>query len=215
MDNVWRKATIGLTGLALALFILVHMLGNLFLFVGEKEYNLYAYGLKNLPGFFIAEIGVMLSFAIHVIWTLSLAFYNKKAKGGAPQKDSTNSLIHKTLWIQGIIILTFLVFHLITFEYGPYYEIEYDGKKVRNLFLLVTEVFQKPAYILWYIFSLVILSFHLNHGLRASFRSLGLYHEKYNSKIQIFCLAYTLIVILGFISQPVYVFLSQGGFLGF
>ena len=215
MNNIWRKVTIGFTGLGLALFVLVHMSGNLLLFVGEREYNLYAYGLKNIPGFFLAEIGIMLAFAIHVIWALALVFYNKKAKGGAPEKDSVNSLIHKTLWIQGIIILTFLVLHLITFEYGTYYEVEYDGKKVRNLFLLVTEVFQSPSYVLWYIFSLIILSFHLNHGLQAALRSLGFYHEKYNSKIKIFCLAYTLVVTLGFISQPLYVFLSQGGFLGF
>ncbi len=212
--NIWRKATIGLTGLGLSVFILAHMLGNLLLFVGEKEYNIYSHKLINNPGIIVIETLLLLVFAIHVIWALALTFFDKQAKGASPQKDSMNTLIQKTLWLQGIVILIFIIIHLITFKYGPYYKAEYDGQTVRNLFRLVSEVFQKPIYIVWYILSLVILSFHLNHGLQASIRSLGFYHEKYTPRIQKICLAYTLIVTLGFISQPLYVFFVQGGGFG-
>ena len=212
--NIWRKVTIGLTGLGLAVFILLHMLGNLLLFAGDQAYNTYAHKLITNPAIIAMEALLLLIFTIHVIWALTLTFLNRQAKGVSPQKDSTNTLIHRTLWLQGVVILIFLILHLITFKYGPYYAVEYDGKMIRDLFRLVAEVFQSPVYVAWYIISLIILSFHLNHGLQASIRSLGFYNEKYTSKIQKFCLIYTLVVTVGFISQPL-LFFIQGGSFGF
>jgi len=206
ISTVWRKVFVGLTGLGLAIFILIHMSGNLLLFVGEESYNMYSHNLISNPLTLFCEIGLIIIFSIHILWALALALYNKNKKG-LSKKDS-NSLIHKTLWIQGIIILTFVILHLITFKFGAYYTAVYNGQEVRDLFRLVKEVFQKPLYVAWYLFSLSILFFHLNHGLQASLRSLGFYHQTY---IQRTGLIYSLIVTAGFMAQPVY---FLGGFVG-
>lgn len=206
-STVWRKIFVGLTGLGLALFVFVHMLGNLLLFIGAESYNMYSHNLISHPLTLFIEIGLLAIFSIHVIWASALAIYNKQTKGSSVEKDSANSLIHKTLWIQGVIILTFVVLHLITFKYGTYYTTVYNGQEVRDLFRLVYEVFQKPLYVIWYLFSLSILAFHLNHGLQASLRSLGIYHKS----IQKIGFIYSLIVTLGFMAQPIY---FLGGFVG-
>ena len=206
-STVWRKVFVGLTGLGLAVFILIHMLGNLLLFAGEKNYNMYSHTLINSPFILFFEIGLIVIFSVHILWALALAVYNRKRKGTLAEKDS-NSLIHKTLWIQGIIILIFVILHLITFKFGAYYTTTYEGQEVRDLFRLVNEVFQKPLYVAWYLFSLLILSFHLNHGLQASLRSLGFYHQTYLQRVG---LIYSLIVTGGFIAQPLY---FLGGFGG-
>ena len=134
----------------------------------------------------------------------------KQTKKGAVN-DSATQLIHKTLWIQGGIILIFVILHLITFKYGSIYWVEYDGQRIRDLFQLVAEVFQKPIYTAWYLFCLLILSFHLAHGLKASIRSVGFY-SPWIDKVS---LVYSIIVTLGFISQPLYFlfFYSSGGTL--
>ncbi len=206
--TVWQKVFVGLTGLGLAFFILIHMLGNLLLFVGAESYNMYSYQLINSPVTVFFEIGLLFLFIIHILWALGLTLYNRKRKGPSAVKDSANSLIHKTLWIQGTIILTFVVLHLFTFKYGTHYTIMYEGQEVRDLFRLVKEVFQKPLYVAWYLFSLLILAVHLNHGLQASLKSLGFYQESYLRKVGFI---YSLIVTAGFMAQPIY---FLGGFSG-
>ena len=208
-SNVGRKTAVGLTGLVLSLFILTHLLGNFLLFVGPKAYNMYSHALISNPLIYIIEIFLLLSFLFHGLWALAITFANKKKKGVS--RDPHTSFIHKTLWIQGVIVLVFVILHLITFKYGPYYTVEYDGKEVRDLFLLVAEVFQKPIYVIWYIVSLIILSFHLAHGLQASIRSLGFYHELYTPLIRKVSLAYGVFTALGFIAQPLYFFFFYQG----
>lgn len=175
-SSIGRKFLVGVTGIGLALFILMHMLGNLLLFAGEKTYNIYSDTLINNPLLVVFEIGLLLIFVTHILWALFLFINNRFLKGEA-KKDSINSLTQKTLWLQGIIILVFVIFHLITFKYGSDYSATYEGQNVRNLFLLVSETFQKPSYVIWYLTCLSILFVHLNHGLQASLRSLGFSHD--------------------------------------
>ena len=181
-STVGRKLIIGLTGLILMLFIGVHMAGNLLLFVSPKAYNLYSHALISNPATIVIEILLLMSFAFHVLWALAITVYNKQKKG-VVHKRLSGHWIHKTLWVQGVIIFVFVVLHLVTFKYGTLYEVQYDEVVVRDLFRLVAEVFQKPIYVIWYLLCLVILGFHLSHGLKASIRSLGFYHDRYTPVI--------------------------------
>ena len=199
-SSLGQKFFVGITGLGLSLFLAAHMAGNLLLFFGEKAYNLYSHALITNPLTIVIEIFLALSFTVHIIWALFLTLINKTKKGPSLQKDSHNSIIHKTLWLQGSIILVFVILHLITFKYGTIYTVEYEGLVVRDLFRLVSEVFQKPLYASWYVFSLIILSFHLSHGLQASIKSLGFY-TPWLKKASV---VYAFIVILGFISQALF-----------
>jgi succinate dehydrogenase / fumarate reductase, cytochrome b subunit len=54
--------------------------------------------------------------------------------------------------------------------------------------------------------ALILLGFHLRHGVSSMFHSFGLLHPAYQRPIKIFGIAYAVIVALGFISQPVYIF---------
>ena len=206
-SSVGRKALLGITGMGLAGFILIHLAGNLLLFAGPKAYNLYSHKLIDSPFIFLVEFFLLAGFAVHILWALALAWSNRNKKGPEGVADPDAKIIHKTLWAQGLVILLFVVLHLITFKYGAYYEAQYDGLKVRDLFRLVFEVFQKPLYVLWYLAALGVISFHLNHGLEASLRSLGVFSSSSQSLVRNLSRAYALIVFLGFSSQPLYFFL--------
>ena len=205
-SSIGRKALVGVTGILLAGFVLVHMAGNLLLFAGPQPYNLYSHQLIESPFILFAEIFLLAGFALHVLWALALTLINKQKKGTVGASDPSAQIIHKTLWLQGLIILLFVVLHLITFKYGAYYTAEYDGVRVRDLFRLVAEVFQKPLYVLWYLTALGVLSFHLSHGLEASFRSLGFSSASFEPLIKTFSRIYAFIVFVGFSSQPLYFF---------
>jgi succinate dehydrogenase / fumarate reductase cytochrome b subunit len=214
-STIGSKALVGVTGLGLSLFVLAHMAGNLLMFVSPKAYNLYGHALVSNPLIYLAEAGLVVLFVVHLVKALLLTWNNHSSR---PQKyavvgqgDKATSTTTKTMWMQGLVILVFVILHLITFKYGNYYEVTYDGLVVRDLHRLIVEVFQQPMYVFGYILALLALGFHLCHGVGSAFQTIGLNHPQYTPIIKKISLAYGLIVAGGFISQPLYVFLIYKG----
>jgi succinate dehydrogenase / fumarate reductase cytochrome b subunit len=85
-----------------------------------------------------------------------------------------------------------------------------NGVPMRDLHRLMVEVFKQPAYVLWYVISLVLLGFHLSHGFGSVFQSFGLREEKFGNSIKKLSWAYAIVVALGFLSQPIYIFFFVG-----
>ena len=205
-----QKYIMGLTGLGLALFVLLHMLGNLLIFCGEKSYNLYAHKLTSNPFLLAFEVGLLSLFACHIVLALALSFKNKKArpeKYARPLKGlKATAFYQKSLLAQGVVILIFVIWHLITFKFGPYYEITYGEETVRDLFRLLIEAFQSPLMVVGYLLALLVLSFHLFHGLASSVQSLGLSHPRFELGIKKISLVYTALVTLGYMVLPLYIY---------
>ena len=208
-STVGKKFLVGVAGIGLSVFVLVHMMGNLFLFVGPEAFNKYAHALTSNPLIYIAEVGLVSIFLLHVVLALLLTIYNKASKGSRYAKPATRtstSFASRTLHYQGLIIFAFLIYHLITFKFGPHYEITYGDIVMRDIFRVVVDSFQNPIVVLGYVFTLILLCMHLSHGLASSLQTLGLNGERYDDKIKLIGCIYATIVTLGFISQPIYIF---------
>ena len=119
-STIGRKQMVGLGGLALALFVLIHMLGNLLIFVGPRAYNEYSHALTSNELIYLAEAGLVLFFLVHVIFSLALQLRNWAARpqGYAVKSNGPKgtSPVKRSLWAQGIIILVFIILHLVTFK---------------------------------------------------------------------------------------------------
>ena len=212
--SIGQKYLMGVTGLLLAFFLLVHMLGNLLIFWGEKTYNLYSYQLQNLKLLLVAEMGLLFLFVLHIVLALTLTLKNRLAKGKPsvyPLKGiKATTWRQKSLIAQGAVIFVFVIWHLISFKFGVHYEVTYGEKTVKDMYRLVVEAFQNPLTVIGYIFSLLILSQHLLHGLSSSFQSLGFHHPVFNVWIKRGNGVYAVLVTLGYVSLPLYVFFFKG-----
>lgn len=209
-STIGRKQMVGVAGLGLSFFVLTHMAGNLLIFVGPEVYNKYAHALTSNPLIYAAEAGLLGIFILHLILASVLAFKNRKAKETTYAVGATKnkaSFASRTMWFQGVVILTFLVWHLITFKYGTYYSASYGGVEMRDLFKLMEESFAQPLYVGAYVAVLLILGTHLGHGLASSFQTLGLNGEKYDCKIKCIGKVYTCLVTIGFSLPPIYIYL--------
>lgn len=210
-STVGSKQLVGLTGLGLSVFVFAHMAGNMLMFVSPKAYNLYGHALTSNPLIYLAEAGLVAFFGFHSLKGILLTFRNWGARKGAYSSrgsgEKKTSLVTRTLWLQGSLILAFLILHLITFKFGTYYEATYDGKTVRDLHRLIIEVFQQPGYVFWYFACLVLLGLHLSHGLASSFQTMGWSTPRYSPILKKISLVYGVVVAGGFISQPIYVYL--------
>ena len=209
--TVGQKIVVGLTGLGLCLFVLVHMLGNLFILSGPSAYNKYAHSLHEFPAIELFEIGLLIFFAGHIILSLLLQIKNKRSRGETSYQlkaegDKKISLTHQFLWFQGAILLIFLIFHLWSFKFGAYYETQLKGESVRDIYKLVVESFKNPFYTIAYSFVLIILSVHLFRGLPASFKSLGLSHSFYLSLIEKFSIFFAILITIGFLAPIWYIY---------
>ncbi len=214
-STLGRKMIVGGSGLALSVFVLTHMLGNLLIFVSPQAYNEYGHALTSTPLLYIAELGLVVFFSAHVILALLLTYRNWSARpqgyAVAATGDKQTSLVQKTLWAQGIIIFVFVILHLLTFKFGEIYWVNYGGGDIRDLHRLVTEVFQSPIYVGWYIGCLILLGLHLGHGVTSTFQTLGFHHPRYQNGLWWLGRLYASIVSVGFISQPIYVYLFFKG----
>ena len=204
----------GFAGLVWTGFVAGHMAGNLLIFAGPEAFNRYGHAIvSNKPLLIGTEVALTLALVTHVILGILLTIQNKAAKpqkyavGASKQKQPSTA--SKTMAIHGTIVLAFIIYHLITFKWGAYYEVTYGDETMRDLHRLVLEVFRDPKYVFGYIICLVLLGIHLSHGASSVFQSLGINHPSYTPIIKKAGWVYALVVSAGFISQPLYVFLCE------
>jgi len=209
--SIGKKMIMGICGAIWAGFVLGHMAGNMLILVSAEAYNKYGHAIvSNKPLLYTAEVILVLSLVIHATLGIKLYLENRRANAGkyavpaSPQKRAR--FASRTMAFHGTMILIFIIYHLITFKYGPHYNVTYDGVEIRDLHRLIVEVFQSPAYIAWYVVCLVLLAFHLSHGVSSVFQTLGANHPKYNCMIRKLSIGYSIFVVAGFLSQPLYVF---------
>lgn len=209
--TILRKQVVALTGAGLSLFVLAHMLGNMLIFLGPEVYNTYSHKLISNPAIYLIEAALVFIFLVHVALAVTLNLRNKSARtqgyASGTNGNKAVTLASKTMVYQGVLLFVFIVLHLLTFKFGNYYQVDYNGLVIRDLYRLVIEVFQSPVYVVGYVFCMIVLLLHLSHGVSSVFQTLGLGHPRYKSRVDKMACAYSLIVALGFISQPVYVFL--------
>jgi len=60
-----------------------------------------------------------------------------------------------------------------------------------------------------YVFSMGVLSFHLWHGFKSAFQTLGINHKKYNFAISAFGKVFSILVPLAFAVIPIMIFLTK------
>ena len=65
-SSVGTKLLIGLTGLALFVYLILHLIGNALVFAGADTFNGYSHALISNPLIAPIEIGLLLIFVLHI-----------------------------------------------------------------------------------------------------------------------------------------------------
>jgi len=187
-SSVGQKLVIGITGFLLFLYLLIHIAGNLIVFLGPQAFNRYAYvmeyGNPLLPAI---ELGLLLVVLIHIYKTVRMylgnqntrpvAYAKKKSAGHTTRKTFASS----TMIVSGLWLLAFLVIHVKAFHDGWGHEYEWPAGG-RDLYRQEMETFQNPLMVGFYVISMVIVGSHLWHGISSSLQSLGADHPKWTPR---------------------------------
>ena len=79
-SSIGRKFVMGLTGLGLCGFLVVHLAGNLFLYSGAEKFNGYAHTLHEQEWLPLAEVGLFVLFLAHIYLAFVTTAENKAAR---------------------------------------------------------------------------------------------------------------------------------------
>ncbi len=185
-SSLGAKYVMAITGVGLFLFLVGHVAGNLLLFFGPEAMNNYAAGLRKLPYglLWIARIGLVFTFGFHIAIAYYLTAGNRTARpvGYQNKKYMKASYASRTMPMTGTIVLFFLLYHLAhyTFRIVNNTGELVDSTGLDDVYSMVVQGFQQPIISLLYLTAMLVLGFHLQHGLSSLFQSLGLNHSKYN-----------------------------------
>jgi succinate dehydrogenase / fumarate reductase, cytochrome b subunit len=175
-SSVATKILIGLTGLALFTYLVIHVLGNLIVLLGPAAFNKYAYTLEANPLIPVIEIGLLLIFLLHVYKTVTMYLGNRRARPVRYEqkkfagRTSRKSVASSTMILSGLWLLVFIIIHVKAFRYGTEYQWPAGG---RDLYRLEMENFSSPFMVAFYMLSMVVVGSHLWHGISSGFQSLG------------------------------------------
>ena len=212
-SSIGRKIIMSLTGLFLCSFLVVHLIGNLQLFKHDDglAFNVYSHFMGTNPIIRTIEWGLVLGFGFHIYEAIALSLRNRTARGQGyvvNRSNENSEWTSRNMGILGTIILIFLIVHLYNFFWRARFgELDPDINNNDDLYTLVVSSFHQWWYVLLYVAAQVALGYHLWHGFRSGFQTLGLNHRKYTPVIKAVGYAFAVIVSAGFASMPLYFFL--------
>lgn len=212
-SSVGTKLLIGLTGLALFVYLILHLIGNALIFAGPHVFNEYAHALISNPLIIPIEIGLAAIFAIHIYKTIRMWFANRAARPvGYAKKEmaghtSRKSLASSSMIVSGLVTLFFVLVHVKQFKYGTWYQMA-DAPEVRDLARLEVEVFQSPFWVAFYVVCTVLVGLHLRHGIASGFQSLGLDHPLYTRRLTTWGIIGAIAIGGGLAIIPIWVYLT-------
>jgi succinate dehydrogenase / fumarate reductase cytochrome b subunit len=206
-SSLGKKYLMAGTGLGLLLFVIGHLAGNLQIFLGPHALNKYAHFLQTTPEIlWPTRLGLLAMVIVHISTGIALAIENMQARAQAyeVQKLVKASWASRTMVVSGLVILSFVLFHLAHYTWQithpEYRTMERDG--LPDVYGMVVAGFSSPLVAGFYILSIGLLCFHLSHGVGAMFQSLGLKNEAYAQRIDCGAKIVATLLFLGYAAIP-------------
>jgi len=213
-SSIGRKIIMSVTGLFLCSFLVIHLVGNLQLFKHDHgaAFNIYSHFMGTNPIIRTIEWVLVAGFGFHIYESIMLTRRNKAARGSqgyvVDHAEQNSEWTSRNMGLLGTIILIFLIVHLYNFFWRARFgELDPDINNNDDLYTLVVSSFHQWWYVLLYVAAQIALGYHLWHGFRSGFQTLGLNHRKYTPLIKTVGYAFSVIVSAGFAAMPLYFYL--------
>lgn len=213
-SSIGRKALVAVTGGYLALFVLVHMLGNLNAFWGPDAVNGYAHRLKEMPGLlWTSRLVLAGAFVLHVVLVIQLALENRRARPERYHAVRTlrATAVSRIMVLTGLFVLGFLLLHLAHFTLGathPEYLQLRDSLGRHDVYSMIVLGFRQWGYSLVYLLAVALLAGHLWHGMPALFQTLGWNNPRFDAGIRRFGVGFAVLIFAGYAALPIAVALN-------
>jgi succinate dehydrogenase / fumarate reductase, cytochrome b subunit len=227
-SSLGKKYVMAITGLALFGFVIMHMLGNLQIFLGPDVINSYAAFLQSKPELlWTARSALLVLVVLHIVSAVQLSALNRRARpvNYGEYKIVAASYASRTMLMSGLIVLAFIIYHLLHFtvalpgvnlltqsEAIPQADFRglHDLQGRHDVFRMMVLGFSNLWVSGFYIIGMALLCMHLGHGVSSMFQSLGLKTQRFGGAIDRLATLSAIIIFIGNVSIPVAVLLGYG-----
>ena len=205
--TIGKKAVMAVTGIVFLLFLVAHMIGNLKIFLGKAEYNNYAAWLRTMVspaipanwGLGIVSVVLGICVVLHIGSAVELALRARRARpvryyGGRPKQGYAS----RTMRTGAILVVLFIIYHLLDLTFRVVNPKGIAGDPYVN----VVADFQNPLVTAFYVICLIVLGFHIRHGVWSALQTLGRSNARRQRAINVFAVVFSVLLIGGFLAVP-------------
>jgi succinate dehydrogenase / fumarate reductase cytochrome b subunit len=205
--NYWsstlgKKLFMAVTGAILFLYVVVHMAANLQIFLGATAINHYAALLHRAPALlWVARAVLLFCLLVHIVAAVQVTIRNwgtRPVKYALRHYREADYAARTMIW-SGPIIVAFVVYHLLDLTFGDANPSFVAGNVYHN----IIASFSQPIVAGFYILAVVLLGFHLYHGLWSAFQTVGASHPSFDAARKVFAAFFAVVIAGGFASVPV------------
>jgi succinate dehydrogenase / fumarate reductase cytochrome b subunit len=208
-STLGKKAVMAVSGIVLFGYVLLHMVGNLKLYLGAEALNHYAEWLREVGGPFLPHEGalwlvrlVLIAAVVGHVWAAwQVTRASRRARPRSYERVDRVQMgyAERTMRWGGVIILLFVIYHLLHLTTGQAHTDFVPGDVYHNVV---------AGFSVWWVSAIYIvanlaLGLHLYHGLWSMFQSLGLNHPVWNPWRRYFAVAFAVVITVGNVSFPV------------
>ncbi len=204
---VGKKVVMAVTGFLLFGFIVMHLIGNLLIYLpkdsnGQWPIDVYAAQLHAIPELlWSARIILLVAVILHIVAAWQLSVLNKleaRKQGYVRWTPVASSYASRTMVWSGPIILLYVIYHLLDLTFGAFNPGFEFGQVHRN----IVASFTRPPVAAFYIIANLCLAFHLYHGLWSMCQSVGIAHPRYTPVLKMASKVIAVAIGIGFCSIP-------------
>jgi len=212
-SSIGRKLIMSITGIFLVLFLLFHSTVNILVLFSSSAYNAMS-AFLGVNWYALIGTGVLAGgFVVHILYALYLSWQNMRARGtqgyAMTQNQKSVEWSSQNMFVLGVIVLGFLVLHLYQFWFKMQFAELMGTQAEETPAQAVANLFSNWGYCTIYIVWLAALWFHLTHGVWSAFQSIGINNKTWLPRVKVISNIISTIVILMFMSIPVYYLLCS------
>jgi len=203
-SSIGKKAVMAITGLVLFGYVILHLFGNLQVFLpnGRESINNYAVLLHSHAMLLWAVRAFLILMIVLHIWAyMQLGVRKMEARpiGYEKKRAAGSSFASRTMYWTGPFIAAYVVYHILHLTTGTANPNFHEGDVYGN----VVNAFRSIPVSIVYILAIIFLCMHLYHGLWSWWQSLGVHHPRYTPVLKRAAAAIAVLIAAGYISIPV------------
>lgn len=208
--SVQLKYVMAASGAVMLLYLVVHMVGNLKIFLGAGAIDTYAawlrmFGEPALPAetlLWAVRLVLAVALVAHIVSATVLARRARRARPTryAHRKPVRGSYAARTMRWGGVIIALFITYHILDLTTGTVNPNGVEGAVHANV---VADFAPDRWYVtLFYVLAVLAVGFHVRHGLWSGLQTFGRSSAATQNTLKGIALGVAVVLTAGFLSVP-------------
>ena len=207
-NSVVKKAVMAVTGIIMILYLIAHMIGNLHAFQGADSFNGYSHWIRTIgepavpeqTTLWIIRLVLLASVVLHFWAAISLWRQARRARPVAyvTKKRVQQSFASRTVRWGGLILALFIIWHILDLTFGV---VNPAGTGTTPYDRLVASFSNIPI-TLFYVVAMLVLGWHLRHGIFAATQTLGQTNKRRERAVNATAYVVSTLLTAGFLLVP-------------